>query len=143
MTPPKSIEERLAVIESQHAGGAKAFDAIRVQAYESKLETMARIEKIEEKIMPKAIEWAKLFGIVLIVGGIVYGTGEKFSTRPRFDQVHDMIEPLNQDQDRTSDLVRKIEINQRELATSIKSIEAAQQAQSRKLDELLTPKRRR
>lgn len=139
----RTIEERLAVVESRLDGGGKEFASIRGQVTEVKTELSEKIAEVKRK--PVELGWllVAIFGAAITIGGILWTASLLFSDRPKWGQLDGVVNPIKAQQSRTDNLVREIETNQLSITGAIKALTQEQANQNRKVDKLLTPPRRR
>jgi len=124
------VKEKLVAHETRFDNGRHAMGDIR-----------ERIEKVEQKVEPKAPDWLKLMLAGLSVVGILMGAQlwltDRFNDRPTHGEVEKMTSPIKQAQKETAKEIGDIEKSQSAQATSIKNIEREQTKQGNKIDVIL------
>jgi hypothetical protein len=132
------VKETLVAHETRFGNGREVMAEIR-----------GRVDKVEEKVTPKAPDWVKLMLAGLAVVGVIMGAQlwmtDKFNDRPTHHYVDKMIAPIKAAQKETAKEIGDIEKSQSAQATSIKNIEREQSKQGGKIDTILErlPARRR
>ena len=156
-----TLHDDIAKLQTVQAGHEIRFDNGRHEMADLKqqivetgirskeLVTALRIEMRDELVLlkPKAPDWLKLLMSGIAVIGVLSGAqlwvSAMLADRPRWDQMGQALSPIKDVQDKMREVVKSIELSQREQAASIRAIEAGQASASDKLDRVLASPGRR